>query len=240
MRAAGGKAVFRALVEADVRFLVVGGLAVNVHGFMRMTLDIDLVVNLEVGNIVRAFAALSSVGYRPTVPVSDAEFGDVKTRESWVRDRNMRVLRFHSDEHFDTPVDVFAAEPFSFDDEYDQATIRELAGVGGIRVVSLPTLLRIKEAAGRSLDIADIDGLRLRLNPMSERTDHERIDWSLTTWEGNRRAQMEHWASMSLERILQAQEEMAELSRDLARQAENVPAAKDRPGTLHVAEGRAN
>ena len=164
MRAASGRAVFRALVDADVRFLVAGGLAVNVHGFMGMTLDIDIVVKLEPGNIARAFGALASVGYRPTVPVSEAEFGDAAVREGWVREKNMRVLRFHSDEHWDTPVDVFASEPFSFDEEYDRAVIRELAGIGGVRVVSLTTLMRMKENAGRPQDIADVDNLRLRID----------------------------------------------------------------------------
>jgi hypothetical protein len=54
---------------------------------------------------------------------------------------------------------------------------------------------------------------------MTERPERDHIDWSLTTWEGSRREQIERWASMSLDRIVEAQEEMAELSRDLARQA---------------------
>ncbi|OGP85783.1 MAG: hypothetical protein A2Y95_13145 [Deltaproteobacteria bacterium RBG_13_65_10] len=165
MRATSGREVFRSLVEADVRFLVAGGLAVNVHGLLRMTLDIDLVIKLESGNIARLFAALASVGYHPVVPVSAGEFGDVTTRERWIREKNMHVLRFHSNEHWETPVDVFASEPFSFDEEYNRAVIRELAGVGGIRVVSLPTLMRMKEQAGRPQDLADLDNLRLR-------TDH--------------------------------------------------------------------
>jgi len=162
MKAASGRDVFRSLVEADVRFLVAGGLAVNVHGLLRMTLDIDLVVKLESGNIARLFAALASVGYHPAVPVSADQFADVTTRESWIREKNMRVLRFHSNEHWETPVDVFVSEPFSFDEEYDRAVIRELVGVGGIRVVSLPTLMRMKEEAGRPQDLADLDNLRLR------------------------------------------------------------------------------
>ena len=162
MRATSGREVFRALVEADVRFIVAGGLAVNVHGLLRMTLDIDLVVKLEPGNIVRTFGALASVGYRPAVPVSATEFGDATVRETWVHEKNMRVLRFHSDEHWETPVDVFVSEPFPFDEEYDRAVIRELAGIGGIRVVSLRTLMRMKEAAGRPQDLADLDNLRLR------------------------------------------------------------------------------
>jgi hypothetical protein len=46
-------------------------------------------------------------------------------------------------------------------------------------------------------------------------TDSERIDWSLTSWEGSRRAQLEQAASLSLDAILQAQEEMAQLSAEL-------------------------
>ncbi len=163
MRSESGRKIFEALVQANVRFLVVGGLAVNVHGLLRMTLDIDLVIQLDPGNIGRTFDALDSVGYRPIVPVSAVDFGDAATRETWVRDKNMRVLRFSSDEHWQTPVDVFVAEPFPFDEEYDQAAVRNLSGIGGIRVVSLPTLMRMKEAAGRPQDLADLDNLRLRL-----------------------------------------------------------------------------
>jgi len=64
------------------------------------------------------------------------------------------------------------------------------------------------------------------------------IDWSLTTWEGNRRAQLERWASMSLDRILESQEEMAALSEDLVRQAgKTTPGTAGGPPGLHPAEG---
>jgi hypothetical protein len=69
---------------------------------------------------------------------------------------------------------------------------------------------------------------------MTERSEPEIMDWSLTTWEGNRRAQMELWASMTLDRILEAQEEMAELSRDLARQSGHIA----RPSTDRGPDGR--
>ncbi|MBM3357123.1 MAG: hypothetical protein FJY54_05295 [Betaproteobacteria bacterium] len=43
-----------------------------------------------------------------------------------------------------------------------------------------------------------------------------RIDWSLTTWEGSRREQLRRWAALSLREIIVAQEEMQELSEQLA------------------------
>jgi len=44
-----------------------------------------------------------------------------------------------------------------------QAVVRALDGAGPVRVVSVPTLIAMKEAAGREEDRADIRHLRLRL-----------------------------------------------------------------------------
>jgi hypothetical protein len=50
------------------------------------------------------------------------------------------------------------------------------------------------------------------------------IDWTLTTWEGSRREQLRRWAALSLEEIIRAQEEMAELAGQLrAREPEPKP-----------------
>ena len=38
------------------------------------------------------------------------------------------------------------------------------------------------------------------------------IDWSLTTWEGSRREQLRRWAALPLEQMIQAIEDMEELS----------------------------
>jgi hypothetical protein len=63
---------------------------------------------------------------------------------------------------------------------------------------------------------------------MTEGIERDDVDWTLTTWEGSRRAQIERWASMPLDRILEAQEEMAALSRDLQRQSDEIgPRAPD-------------
>ena len=42
------------------------------------------------------------------------------------------------------------------------------------------------------------------------------IDWSLTTWDGSRREQLRRWAELSLREIIQAQEDMRELSERFA------------------------
>lgn len=51
------------------------------------------------------------------------------------------------------------------------------------------------------------------------------IDWSQTTWEGSRRELIARWARMSLDEILEAQEEMADLAQELAAGGAEAPAA---------------
>ena len=68
MKLASFEAIVRALEDASVRYLIVGGLAVNAHGFLRFTKDVDFVVQLAPDNIERAFVALRGLGYRPMVP----------------------------------------------------------------------------------------------------------------------------------------------------------------------------
>jgi hypothetical protein len=154
-------AIISALTEAQVRFIVAGGLAVNAHGYLRFTKDVDLVVQLIPDNIQRAFAALIAIGYQPSVPIVATQFADPTTRMGWVRDKHMQVLQFWSDRHPETPIDVFVSEPFSFDEEYSRALTKPLLTSMHVRFVSLPTLIAMKAAAGRPQDLIDIEHLKM-------------------------------------------------------------------------------
>lgn len=163
MKLASFETIARALEDAGVRYLVAGGLAVNAHGYLRFTKDVDFVVQLAPDNIVRAFAALRALGYRPMVPITAEQFADAALRESWIRDKGMQVLQFWSDQHIETPVDVFVSEPFPFEEEYGRALVKPLHGAIDVRFVCIPTLIRMKEAAGRPQDRIDVEHLRMRL-----------------------------------------------------------------------------
>lgn len=52
---------------------------------------------------------------------------------------------------------------------------------------------------------------------MPENDPLDSFDWSLTSWEGSRREQLRQWAKLTLEEIVRAQEEMAELNERLSR-----------------------
>ncbi|MGH7544175.1 MAG: nucleotidyl transferase AbiEii/AbiGii toxin family protein [Gemmatimonadota bacterium] len=161
MKVASFEAVVRALNGAGVPFIVVGGLAVNAHGYGRATWDVDLVIRLRPDAIRAAFSALASLGYTPRVPVTAEGFGDPEQRARWIAEKGMAVLNFHSDGHRETPVDVFVTEPFDFDEEHRLALVVELAPGVPVRILRLAALLELKRQAGRPQDLADIAELRL-------------------------------------------------------------------------------
>jgi len=153
--------IFRALNSAGVRYLVAGGLAVNAHGYLRFTKDVDIVLQLAPDNIECAFTALGVLGYQPNVTVTSEQFADPEQRERWINDKHMQVLQLWCDAHRETPIDLFVSEPFPFDEEYDQALVKALYGEVEVRFVSIPTLIGMKQAADREQDRIDIEHLRI-------------------------------------------------------------------------------
>lgn len=153
------EAIVRALNDAKVQYLIVGGLAVNAHGFERATNDVHLVIGLEPDNIIRGLRALESVGYRPQVPVTPEQFADRELRESWRTVKNMLVLKLWSDAHRRTPIDVFVYEPFDFAQEYARARWEPLGDNLRAPIVSYEALVAMKRAAGRPRDISDLADL---------------------------------------------------------------------------------
>ena len=55
--------IFRLLDTGKIRYMVVGGVAVVLHGFLRATADLDLMVALESKNLKRFLALMKTHGY---------------------------------------------------------------------------------------------------------------------------------------------------------------------------------
>jgi hypothetical protein len=160
MKVTSIEAIAAALSGAEVRYLVAGGIAVNAHGYLRMTNDLDIVIHLDPDNLMRAWSALEGLGYYPTIPVTLEEFADRATRERWIREKGMQVLGLWSDDHRETPIDVFITEPFDFQIEYAEAYWGEVSPDLMVPFVQLKTLIRMKDAVGRPSDLEDVQHLR--------------------------------------------------------------------------------
>src|SRR5439155_20895290 len=147
------RTIFRALNDADVHYLIVGGLAVVAHGYVRFTQDIDLVVQLERENVLRAMNALTAIGYRPLIPVDAAQFADETLRQQWRDEKGMIVFQLFDPQRESTRIDIFVSEPFVFAQEFETANWHTC---GELRepVLRFDALIAMKVAAGRPMDIA--------------------------------------------------------------------------------------
>jgi hypothetical protein len=158
------EAIVKALSEAEVKYLVVGGLAVVAYGYERLTVDVDLVIGLERDNITRGLRALDSAGWHIALPISPEDFADPNQRESWRKEKNLVVLRLWNDAHRRTPIDVFVYEPFDFQKEFARAKWEVIVGTLPAPVVPYDALLAMKKEAGRDKDLLDIEQLK-KLDP---------------------------------------------------------------------------
>lgn len=150
--------VFEVLGRARVRYLVVGGVAVVLHGHLRFTADLDLVIALDPDNVRAAVTALATLGYRPRAPVSATDLADPAKRREWIEDKGLTVLSFWSPQLPATELDVFVDEPFPFDAAHGRSVEVSL-GASTLRVASLADMIAMKRIAGRPQDLADIEAL---------------------------------------------------------------------------------
>src|SRR5579862_5871160 len=119
--------IIQALNGAHVRYMVVGGIAVAAHGYVRSTNDVDLIIQLDEPNLLNGLRALGALGYRPHIPVTFEDFASASNRARWIVEKQMKVLKLFCDAHRETPIDIFADDPLGFDQAYLRARYFRLA-----------------------------------------------------------------------------------------------------------------
>jgi hypothetical protein len=150
--------VLAALNAQQVRYLVVGGVAVVLHGHLRTNADLDLVVALAPDNVRRALAAMDGLGFRPRAPVRAEDFADPETRRIWMEEKGMTVFSLWSARVPGIEVYLFVREPFDFEQAWRRA-VRVDLDTTSATVASLEDVVALKRAAGRPIDLADVAAL---------------------------------------------------------------------------------
>lgn len=155
--------VLEVLQKEKVRYLVVGGVAVNLHGIPRFTADLDIMIDFDPDNLDCFIRAMKRLRYKPRVPVALEAFKDPVNRTKWQEEKNMRVFtlidlraRYLHD------LDVFINNPIGFEKCWKA---RKDIRVKRIRIhlISIPHLIILKKQAARDHDKSDIKALRQRL-----------------------------------------------------------------------------
>lgn len=153
------KRIFEEFNRRGVRYVLVGGYAVLLHGIARFTADADVVLSFEEANVREAIDALTHLGLSPRVPVDPLQFADEEIRRSWIEDKGLMVFTMIDPSNPFFTVDLFVNPPISFEDLDADVVVRELEGVP-VRVCSKDHLIAMKEGAGRPEDLSDVEKLK--------------------------------------------------------------------------------
>jgi predicted nucleotidyltransferase len=140
------------LVEAEVRFVLVGGLAVNAWGYLRATQDVDVVPDPERQNLEKLGALLGKLGGKVDV---GGRLLDSSSTSTFLRTGDRTLVRTELGQ-----VDVLQGLPQvpRFEELEQQAQDVDLDGLV-VRVCSLEHLLEMKRASERPRDQEDIEAL---------------------------------------------------------------------------------
>ena len=150
---------FRALHDAGVRYLVVGGIAVNLHGINRLTADIDLMVALDAKNLGRFVPVARRFAMKPVVPVALEDLADASKVKEWIQKKHMVAFGLRPAKPSDPTVGILVKASVNFDRAYARRTVAEITGLK-IPVASIRDIIRMKTGTGRQKDQADIQSLK--------------------------------------------------------------------------------
>ena len=149
------------LARHEVQHVVIGGVAVGMHGAPRATKDLDIVPLSTPENLARLWDALASIdarpkeleGFRPEeLPLPWSLRSLVEGQGNWILETTLGRI------------DVMQwVAPFEgYDDLIEQAEAVELEGAPlPVRYAGLHALIAMKQEAGRPQDLIDITALRL-------------------------------------------------------------------------------
>lgn len=150
--------VFRALNKAHVKYLVVGGVAVNLHGYLRFTGDLDLLILLDEKNVRKMDCVMKKFKYFPRLPISVLELGNSKKVKRWLKEKNMKAFTFMPPRNNPLEIDIIIEESLKFDTISQHKVVKTMEGVK-IPVAGIQDILKMKKKAGRVNDLQDIQAL---------------------------------------------------------------------------------
>ena len=153
--------ILSALVEADVDFIVGGGVACVLHGVERVTMDVDLAVATDPDNFARFLAVMESLGLKPRVPIDPRSLLDKAVLDHIIHEKHALVFSFLDPDQPTRHVDMFLRSDLNHEALADHVETVEFRRKR-LKLISKQKLLEIKLAIDppRQKDQIDIEFLR--------------------------------------------------------------------------------
>ncbi len=142
----------RKLAEEKIPYAIVGGYAVALHGAVRGTIDIDLIVERNLKTYLAMEKALMELGFLPRLPVSAEDI--FRFREEYIKNRNLIAWSFYNPKSPSEIVDIIITHDLT----KMKKIVKKFRGLN-LSVLSIDDLIKMKNESGRDQDKADIKAL---------------------------------------------------------------------------------
>jgi hypothetical protein len=137
----------------NIEYAIAGGYAVALHGAVRGTVDIDLVLKLDRDTFLKIENAFEEIGLHSRLPLKGEEVFDF--REEYIKNRNLIAWNFININNPAESIDILLTEDLN-----KIRTKKIKSGNKVLKVVSITDLIKMKNKSGRPQDLEDIKSLR--------------------------------------------------------------------------------
>ncbi len=144
----------QAFDREGVRYALVGGFAVALHGTPRGTIDVDFIIRHTEDDFVRCEKTLRALGLQPRLPVTASEV--FKFREEYIKRRNLIAWSFINPANPIEVVDIIITLDLA-----TQKTVTKRYLLGKVHVLALENLIQMKRSSGRPQDMEDVKNLEV-------------------------------------------------------------------------------
>lgn len=147
--------LLKGLFDENVRYMLCGGLAVNIYGIPRMTADIDIILDFERNNFCQFEKVLTKLNYQKILPVQLYDLLDEKKRKELKDTKNLIAFSFYNTAASYMNLDILIDIPIPFLEMWKNKTERQLDNFK-VYLVSIEHLIEMKAHSDRIQDKQDI------------------------------------------------------------------------------------
>ena len=144
--------VIKSLNNHKVKYALVGGYAVSLHGAVRGTVDVDIVIQLTKTAFLNAEKAFTEIGLQSRLPVSAEDV--YRFRDEYIKNKNLVAWSFYNPKNPSEILDVIITQ----DLKGMKTVTKEIAGTK-LKLASINDLIHMKRQSNRKQDIEDIKAL---------------------------------------------------------------------------------
>jgi hypothetical protein len=152
--------ILKSLADAQVDFIIGGGVACVLHGVERVTMDVDVSVHMQPANLRRFIEVMSVLGLKPRVPVAPQALLDPAFVRMMIDEKHALVFSFLDPDRPIRHVDVFLKADLAYETLLPDSEWVEMKGYR-VRIINRSRMLAIKRAIQppRAKDALDIEFL---------------------------------------------------------------------------------